>query len=206
MTRYVYIVDDDRSALASVHSLMSLRPDQVVRGFPSGDRFLAEAASLQSGALLLDHHMPGATGLDVLDALGLYYPGKFAAIFLTGAPSVDLAVRALRAGALDFIEKPYEALVLFDAIDAAFSSLGRDGSAVARRAAARTRIDGLSARERRILQSLIEGCANKVIANALDISSRTVEICRASLMTKLSVGTLSAALRVAHSAGMISRI
>jgi two-component system response regulator FixJ len=114
-----------------------------------------------------------------------------------------LAVAALQAGALDVIEKPYEAKMLLDSVDAAFSSLANDSAAAARVTAARTRIDRLSGQERDVLMGLIEGHAHGVIASALDISSRAVQVCRASLLTKLRVESLSAALRVAFAAGMI---
>jgi two-component system response regulator FixJ len=199
----IYIVEDDDGVRASLRGLLSLRSGQVVHTFPSGDRFLADADLLAPGVLLLDFHMPGANGMDVLDTLRLLYPGKFATLILTGAASVDLAVGALQAGAIDFIEKPYGSEMLLDSIDAAFSRLMEDSIAAARVTEAQTKIDSLSPREREVLMCLIEGHANGVIASALDISSRTVEICRANLMTKLSVNDLSAALRIAFAAGII---
>jgi two-component system response regulator FixJ len=206
MARNLYIVDDDDSVRASLHGLLALRPDQAVHSFPSGDRFLADAGSLDPGVLLLDFHMPGADGMEVLHALRERYRGKFAPLILTGAASDGIAVRALRAGALDFIEKPYETSLLLDAVDAAFSSLAKDNAAAQRATAARARIDSLSDRERDVLMCLIEGHANRVIASALDISSRTVEIYRANLLTKLSVGNLSAAFRIVTAAGMIPQL
>ncbi len=119
MTRTVYIVDDDDAVRASLHSLLSVRSDLVIRGFRSGDAFLETLSDLDPGVLLLDFHMPGSTGLDVLN--GVKADPRFVAIILTGQGNVGLAVQAMKAGALDFIEKPYEAEFLMSAIDLACS-------------------------------------------------------------------------------------
>jgi two-component system response regulator FixJ len=204
MTRSIYIVDDDDAVRASLHTLLSLRSDVIVRSFRTGDQFIAAVPQLESGVALLDFHMPGTNGLDVLAALREADAGKFAAIMLTGEGNVMLAVQAMKAGALDFIEKPYEASTLLGTVDAAFAHLEQASIAVTQSAQARARIDALSPRERDVLMGLIEGRANKVIAYELDISPRTVEVYRANLMTKLAVRSLPEALRVAFAAGMIS--
>jgi two-component system response regulator FixJ len=206
MTRSIYIVDDDDAVRASLHTLLSLRSDVIVRSFRTGDQFIAAVPQLDSGVALLDFHMPGTNGLDVLAALreADADAGKFAAIMLTGEGNVMLAVQAMKAGALDFIEKPYEAATLLDTVDGAFAHLEQASIAVTQSAQARARIDALSPRERDVLMGLIEGRANKVIAYELDISPRTVEVYRANLMTKLAVRSLPEALRVAFAAGMIS--
>ena len=204
MTRSIYIVDDDDAVRASLHTLLSLRTDVIVRSFRTGDQFIAAVPQLDPGVALLDFHMPGSNGLDVLTALGEAGGGKFAAIMLTGEGNVALAVQAMKAGALDFIEKPYEASTLLSTVDAAFAHLEEASVATAQSAQARARIEALSPRERDVLMGLIEGRANKVIAYELDISPRTVEVYRANLMTKLAVRSLPEALRVAFAAGMIS--
>jgi two-component system response regulator FixJ len=204
MTRSIYIVDDDDAVRASLHTLLSLRSDVIVRSFRTGDQFIAAVPQLDSGVALLDFHMPGTNGLDVLAALREAETSKFAAIMLTGEGNVMLAVQAMKAGALDFIEKPYEASTLLDTVDAAFAHLEQASIAVTHSAQARARIDALSPRERDVLMGLIEGRANKVIAYELDISPRTVEVYRANLMTKLAVRSLPEALRVAFAAGMIT--
>ncbi|MDB5703938.1 MAG: Two-component nitrogen fixation transcriptional regulator FixJ [Sphingomonas bacterium] len=203
MTRNIYLVDDDDAVRASLHSLLSLQSDLVVRSFRSGDKFLEDAAGLDAGVLLLDFHMPGANGIEVLNALQETDGKKFASVILTGEGNVGLAVQAMKAGALDFIEKPYEAETLLRTVDAAFSRLAHDSASAAHIDQARTKIDGLSPRERDVLMGLIEGRANKVIAYELDISPRTVEIYRANLMTKLGVRSLPEALRIAFAAGLI---
>jgi two-component system, LuxR family, response regulator FixJ len=204
MMRHIYLVDDDDAVRASLHSLLSLQSNLVIRSFRSGDGFLADAPALDPGVLLLDFHMPGANGLDVLHSLGGSGP-KFAAVILTGVGNVPLAVQAMKAGAVDFVEKPYEAEMLLETIDLAFSRLERDGAAAQRVEAAQRKIAALSPRERDVLMGLIDGRANKVIAFELDISPRTVEIYRANLMTKLGVRSLPEALRIAFVAGLIEQ-
>ncbi|MCW3835732.1 response regulator transcription factor [Sphingomonas canadensis] len=201
MSRTIYIVDDDDAVRASLHSLLSVRTGLLIRGFRSGEAFLEEAPDLDPGVLLLDFHMPGASGLDVLRAIR--GNGKFAAIILTGRGNVDLAVQAMKAGALDFIEKPYEAETLMEMVENAFQRFEQDSEVAARVEVAKTKIARLSPRESDVLRGLIEGQANKVIAYNLDISPRTVEIYRANLMEKLEVRSLSEALRIAFAAGLI---
>lgn len=203
MTRTIYIVDDDDAVRASLHSLLSVRSDLVVRGFRSGDAFLEDADELDPGVLLLDFHMPGATGLDVLHALD--GKARFVPVVLTGQGNVGLAVQAMKAGALDFLEKPYEADVLMQVIDNAFARLEENSHETARLSAAEAKIAKLSPRETDVLKGLIEGRSNKIIAYELDISPRTVEIYRANLMEKLEVRSLSEALRIAFAAGLFPK-
>ena len=117
-TRSIYIVDDDDAVRASLHSLLSVRPDTLIRGYKSGDAFLAAMDELEPGCLLLDFHMPGATGLDVLNAIR--DKPRFTAVILTGRGDVNLAVQAMKAGAHDFIEKPYQFEELSTALATAF--------------------------------------------------------------------------------------
>jgi len=203
MTRTIYIVDDDDAVRASLHSLLSVRPDLIVRGYRSGDAFLEQESELDPGVVLLDFHMPGSSGLDVL--LKLDRSATFVPIVLTGQGNVGLAVQAMKAGALDFIEKPYEAEFLLKVIDQAFSKLEEDGEAAARTTTAESKIAKLSPRETDVLKGLIEGRSNKIIAYELDISPRTVEIYRANLMEKLEVRSLSEALCIAFAAGLFPK-
>jgi two-component system response regulator FixJ len=198
--RNVYIVDDDDAVRASLQSLLATRPNLLIRSFRSGDLFLAEVAELDPGVLLLDVHMPGSSGIDVLR--GLTDPRQFASIILTGQGNITLAVDAMKAGALDFVEKPYDHLALLQMVEGAFSRLEADGADAARVDAAKAKIERLSGRETDVLKGLIDGHANKVIAHHLDISPRTVEIYRAHLMEKLEVRSLSEALRIAFAAGL----
>src|SRR3712207_3924103 len=111
--RTIYVVDDDDDVRLSLQSLLSVLPNTLVWGFRSGDAFLERAEELGPGVSLLDYHMPGSTGLDVLKAIHPYGP-KFVAVVLTGHGEVSLAVEAMKSGALDFLEKPYEHDALLD--------------------------------------------------------------------------------------------
>lgn len=204
MIRNIYLIDDDDAVRASLHGLLSLRSDLVVRNFRSGDQFLERAPELESGVLLLDYHMPGRNGLEVLEQLGSSSHGRFLTIILTGEGNIDVAVQAMKAGALDFLEKPYKADALLETIDKAFDRMEHESAGSAQIESARAKVDVLSPRERDVLTGLIEGRSNKVIAYNLSISPRTVEIYRANLMTKMGVRSLSEALRVAFAAGLIS--
>jgi two-component system response regulator FixJ len=202
MTRQVFIVDDDDPVRASLQSLLALQPNLLVRGFRSGDAFIAAMPELDPGVILLDVHMPGASGLDVLRLLRAQTP-KFVPIIVTGQGNIAMAVEAMKAGALDFIEKPYDHVSLLDVVANAFAKLEETGANAVRADQARAKLAALSARETDVLMGLIAGRANKVIAYELDISPRTVEIYRANLMTKLGVRSLSEALRIAFSAGVV---
>ncbi len=201
MTRTIYIVDDDADMRLSLHQLLSLRSDLLIHSFKSGDAFLAASGELDAGIVLLDMNMPGSSGLDVLHALG-GATTRFLPVILTGQGNIQLATQAMKAGAFDFLEKPYDFQTLTRVLEAAYERLEQAAAASARTEGARKRVGRLSAREQDVLRGLIDGQSNKVIAHALDISPRTVEIYRANLMTKLEVRSLSEALRVAFAAGL----
>lgn len=200
MSRTVYIVDDDAAAREALYRLFTVQSELVVRVFQSGDDFLAARDLLEAGVVLLDYDMPGANGMDVLARIA--GDGRFAAIFVTGWSDVALAVRAMKAGAVDFIEKPYEPEALVDLVRVTLEQLGEGQARDALRAAAQARLDRLSMREREVLVGLIAGRRNKVIAEELGISARTVEIYRGNMMDKLGAETLADALRVAFAAGL----
>jgi two-component system response regulator FixJ len=186
----------------SVELLLEAAGDFRVSAFASGDAFLEAAAELESGCVLLDINMPGANGLDVLRKL-TSVTERFETLLLTGQGDISLAVEAMKAGAGDFIEKPYDDRALLDAIGAAFDRLEdrvRQAGAVQE---ARELIERLTPRERDVLLGLIDGKANKIIAYELDISPRTVEIYRANLMDKLEVRSVAESVRIAFAAGLV---
>nr|WP_231731838.1 response regulator [Sphingomonas sp. CCH5-D11] len=201
MMRTIYIVDDDDPVRASLQSLLSVRKNLLIRSFRSGDAFLEQVEELDPGVLLLDFNMPGSNGLDVLRALRPY-GSRFVAIILTGQGNIEMAVQAMKAGAMDFLEKPYDPGVLLQLVESAFLHHEQQCAVSGRADRAAARIAMLSPRECDVLKGLIEGRSNKVIAFELDLSPRTVEIYRANLMQKLEVRSLSEALRVAFAAGM----
>ena len=206
MMRHIYVVDDDDAVRASLQGLLSLQANLIIRGFRSGDAFLAEAEELDAGVLLLDVHMPGSSGMDVLKALGRGTTPRFVTVILTGQGNVSMAVAAMKAGALDFIEKPYEVPHLLHAIERAFSRCEQSTAEAERIELAKARLSKLSSRETDVLKGLIDGRPNKVIAHELNLSPRTVEIYRANLMDKLDVRSLSEALRIAFAAGLVSDV
>jgi two-component system response regulator FixJ len=190
----VHIVDDDPAVRRTLERLLDTMGFQT-RSYESASAFLDVAYSLPAGCVLLDVRMPGMDGLELqarLFQLGIALP----VVVVTGQGDVQSAVRAMKAGAVDYIEKPYSDAVLAAAINTALSSggwIGRDREAM--RAA--QRITALSPREREVLDALVEGRANKVIAYDLGISVRTVEVHRARMMVRLGVRQLPEAVRLA---------
>ncbi|MBS1240102.1 MAG: chemotaxis protein CheY [Proteobacteria bacterium] len=196
----VYVVDDDDSVRRSV-SFMLKTSGLTVQSFTSGVEFLKEARKLDPGAVLLDIRMPEMDGLEVQAEL-VERGAAFPVIVMTGHGDVDVAVKAMKAGAIDFVEKPFDKAVILGSLEEAFSRLGRTGRDTARREEARMRLNGLTGRERDVLEGLVVGYPNKTIGYDLGISARTVEIHRANLMKKLDVNNLSDLLRIAFAAGM----
>lgn len=196
--RLVHVVDDDEAIRRSVAFALKTSGFQV-RLYTNGSELLKSAGKLEEGCILLDIRMPGMDGLEVQEALktkGVTLP----VIIMTGHGDVSLAVRAMKAGALDFIEKPFQKAVLLTAIE---QGLGRLERAAANRelaSEAAVKLQGLTPREREVLDGLAKGLPNKSIAYDLGISPRTVEIHRSNLMSKLGVRSLSEALRIAFAA------
>lgn len=201
--RHVYVVDDDDGLRASVEMLLEAAGGFVTSGFPSGETFLQDLQRLEPGCVLLDLNMPGLNGLEVLRLLR-QRDRRFETILLTGQGDIGIAVEAMKAGAIDFIEKPYDNRMLLGALAAGFARIEdreREESAIQ---SARDGIERLTPRERDVLLGLIDGKANKIIAFELDISPRTVEIYRANLMDKLGVRSVAEAVRIAFAAGLVS--
>lgn len=194
----VYLVDDEAAVRRSVGFMLKTSGFDV-QMFESGEEFLRIAPNLPAGAVLLDVRMGGMDGLAVqalLKERGLTLP----VIIITGHGDIGLAVRAMKAGAVDFIEKPFEKAALLAALAQAHG-LNEGAGALTRMAdQASTQLNCLTPRERDVLNGLVEGHSNKVIAYDLGISPRTVEIHRANLMQKLGVASLSDALRIAFTA------
>ena len=196
--RVIYLVDDDAAVRRSVGFMLKTSGHQVV-AYESGAELLKNAAQLEDGCILLDIRMPGMDGLEVQEALqdrGVGLP----VIIMTGHGDVGLAVRAMKAGAVDFIEKPFEKSTLLASIDEGFRRLSRKETTSDRHKDAEVRLQALTSREREVLDGLAEGLPNKTIGYNLGISPRTVEIHRANLMAKLGVRSLSEALRLAFAA------
>jgi two-component system, LuxR family, response regulator FixJ len=196
----IYVVDDDEAIRRSLSFLLKTS-GYVVRLFEGGIAFLKEAADLPPGCVLLDVRMPDIDGLEVqreLRARGVMLP----VVIMTGHGDIDMAVAAMKAGASDFIEKPFEKAALLGCVEAARTLSAADRGAGARAEDARVRLNVLTDRERDVLDGLVQGLPNKTIAFDLGISPRTVEIHRANLMQKLEVKSLAEALRIAFHAGV----
>lgn len=195
--RLVHLVDDDEDIRRSA-SFMLRTANLIVKTYASGPELLG-VKDLPSGCILLDIRMPEMTGLEVqaeLKRRGQLLP----VIIMTGHGDVGLAVEAMKAGAVDFIEKPFEKAVLLGALEEGFARLNRAGNAQARREAAEAKLKVLTGREREVLDGLARGLPNKTIGYDLGISARTVEVHRANVMTKLGVPSFAEALRIAFAA------
>jgi two-component system response regulator FixJ len=196
--RLVHLVDDDEAIRRSVGFALKTSGFQV-RSCESGVDLIKAATTLEPGCILLDIRMPGMDGIEVQAALrekGVTLP----VIIMTGHGDVSLAVQAMKAGAVDFIEKPFEKAVLLSAIEHAMDRLKRSAANHDRADEAIVKLQALTPREREVLDGLARGLPNKTIAYDLGISPRTVEIHRANVMTKLGVRSLSEALRIAFAA------
>jgi len=184
---------------ASVREVLEEQGFVVTGEAADASAAVASAIRDQPDVCLLDIRMPGMDGLEVQEALrshGVPLP----VIIMTGHGDVPLSVRAMKAGAIDFIEKPFEKDVLITAIESGFAVLKRADSGREKAKDAAVRLQVLTPREREVLDGLAQGLPNKTIAYDLGISPRTVEIHRANLMTKLEVRSLSEALRLAFAA------
>jgi two-component system response regulator FixJ len=200
--RVVYIVDDDPAIRRSLERLLDAAGFQAV-SYATPKAFLGVAAGLPAGCALLDVRMPEMDGLQVQAHLLSIKP-DLPIIVMTGQGDVQTAVRAMKAGAVDFIEKPYSD----DALIAAIGSAMNDGVRKDRTddiAAAAALIDTLSPRERQVLEALVAGQPNKVIAFDLGISVRTVEVHRARMMDRLGVRQFAEAVRLSVLATLAER-
>lgn len=198
--KLVHIIDDE-DAIRRSAGFMLKASGYAVRTWPTGAAFLKEIRNVPEGCIILDVRMPEMDGLEVQQALsdrGIAMP----VIVLTGHGDIAIAVRAMKCGAVDFLEKPFEKTALLTAIATAFERMSAVNGAVARSADAKALLQVLTPREREVLEGLSQGLPNETIAYDLGISPRTVEVHRANLMSKLSVRSLSDALRLAFAAGM----
>jgi two-component system response regulator FixJ len=198
----VHVVDDDTAVRRSLAMLLRSAGHQV-ETYGSAEALLqaAEAAGLAQGCIVLDVRMPGMDGLSLMEVLsrrGIRLP----VVVVTGHGDIPLAVRAMRAGALDFVEKPYAEERILDAVGGALSSSREADRQRVLAVQAQAKVGALSPREREVLAALVEGKANKVIGFELGISPRTVEVHRANLMEKLGVRSLPEAVRIGLAGGI----
>jgi two-component system response regulator FixJ len=198
----VHVVDDEEAVRKSFAFMLTMN-GLAVRVHESATAFLGVAANLRHGVLVTDLRMPDMDGVELirrLSSAGLSLP----AIVITGHGDVPLAVEAMKAGAVDFIEKPFDDTVIIDAINRAADRLQADSAIGDSVEEVRDRIDTLSDRERQVLAAVVAGQPNKAIAFNLDISPRTVEVHRANVMAKMKARSLPDLVRMSLAAGLTS--
>jgi two-component system response regulator FixJ len=195
-----YVVDDDEGFRRSMVMLLGANGWKT-EGFDSPNAFIERADELEPGLLLLDLNMPGKSGLELLEAR-LPELERFAVVMVTGAGQIQTAVRTIRAGAIDFIEKPFAPVEVLVRLESLNSTLRETIEAKTGAVEAKRKIDALSPRERDVLERMLGGGSNKLIARALGLSPRTVEMHRAKMLGRLGVGTTAEALDVARQAGL----
>jgi two-component system response regulator FixJ len=190
----VHVIDDDEAVRESIDFLLR-SAGLSVRTYDSATSFLDVAPKIGAGCVITDVRMPGLTGIDLLRRLQEMQIG-LPVIVITGHGDVPLAVEAMKCGAVDFLEKPFDDDVLLASVRAALNRSEESAAVEAERAEIRARIGALTQRERDVLEGLVAGHPNKIIAFKLEISPRTVEIYRANLMTKMKAGSLSELVRM----------
>lgn len=191
----IHVIDDDESARHSLAFLIDCAGLQV-RSYASAIEFLDSAPAIERGCIVTDVRMPDMNGIELLARLkSMQIPDPV--IVITGHADVSMAIEAMKQGAADFIEKPFSDEVILGAIQAALSQSSDRRDRDAKRDDVRARIESLSQREREVLDGLVEGKANKIIAFDLGISARTVEVYRANVMAKMQARSLSELVRMA---------
>jgi two-component system, LuxR family, response regulator FixJ len=195
----VFVVDDDRAMRESLRWLLE-SVGLTVRTYANAADFLREYEPTQTGCLVLDVRMPGMSGLDLQADLVRRGTG-LPTIVVTGHAEVPMAVRAVKAGAVDFIEKPFSDQLLLDRVRQALEIDRLEREVRRRREEARRRLESLTAREREVLMLVAAGKANKEIAAELGLSQKTVEVHRSHVMSKMFVDSLAELIRVAILAG-----
>lgn len=199
----VYVVDDDQGMLDSTVWLLESVGLKAL-AFTNGQDFLAACEPDRAACVLLDVRMPGMGGLNIQDAMrqrGLTLP----VIFVSGHADVPIVVRAFRAGAVDFIEKPYNEQLLLDSVQQALNRLTSVSPPVAYPGLdeVQARLDSLTPRERDVLLPLVRGYTNREVAEQLDISVKTVDLYRSRVMKRMMADTLPALVGMAIAAGLV---
>lgn len=185
----VFVVDDDEAVRESLRYLIA-SVDLEVKTFSSATEFLDAYRPNMPGCLVVDVRMPGMSGLELqrqLSDRSINLP----VIIITGHGDVDMAVRAMKSGAFDFIQKPFNDQVLLDLIQAALDKNTRAAEADAERASIAEKLSQLTEREREVLNGIVEGSSNKDIASRLNLSEKTIEFHRSKVMRKMSANSLA---------------
>jgi two-component system response regulator FixJ len=198
----IYVIDDDDAVRQSLQFMLKAAGIPS-RTFESAKGFMEVLPQITSGCIVTDVRMPEVTGIDLLRHVTKTNP-DLPVIVITGHGDISLAVEAMKIGAVDFLEKPFDGQQLLAAVRSALSREADTGMRKADLAAIQDKLAALSNRERQVLDGLVAGSANKNIAFDLGISPRTVEIYRANLMTKMAANSLSDLVRMAMMAGIMA--
>jgi two-component system response regulator FixJ len=194
----VHVVDDDESARESLAFLLE-SADLHVETYASAPAFLAALPDARPGCVITDVRMPEMSGQELVARLAALNT-RMPIIMITGHGDIPMAVEAMRSGVVDFIEKPFSEVRILDALKRALGAMTEASAASGDKAEVLQRLETLSERERQVLDGVVAGHPNKVIARELGISPRTVEIYRAKLMTKMQADNLAALVRMTLSA------
>jgi len=197
----VYVIDDDDAMRDSLDFLLGAANFQVTL-FESAHNFLNTISSVDFGCVVSDVRMPGIDGIELLKHLKANR-SVLPVVIMTGHGDVPLAVEAMKLGAVDFLEKPFEDDRIIGMIDVALRQAVSGAQSEAMTHDIASRIATLSPRERQVMDGLIAGLSNKLIARDYDISPRTIEVYRANVMTKMQAGSLSELVRLAIRAGVL---
>lgn len=192
--RTVFVVDDDAAALDSL--VMLLRSDGLnPSGFSTAGDFLESLTPDSRGCIISDVRMPGMDGVELINKLKSMH-NALPVIVITGHADITVAVQAMKAGASEFVQKPFESELILRLVRASLEANDDAVDANAKRTRVARRIESLTTRERQVLELIMEGASNKVIAATLTISPRTVEIYRANVMSKMRADSLSELIRM----------
>jgi two-component system response regulator FixJ len=201
--RFVHVIDDDDALRDSLRFLLTSAKFDVAT-YESATAFLATLPRIKGGCIVTDVRMPQLSGIELLrrlKSMSIELP----VIVMTGHGDVALAVDAMKEGAIEFLEKPFDDEVLLRAVHLALDRYGKEAKKDAEKTQIRARLNSLSQREREVLEGLIAGHPNKIIASDLKISPRTVEIYRAHVMTKMDANSLSELVRMGLLAGLLEK-
>ncbi|WP_354858919.1 response regulator FixJ [Acetobacter fabarum] len=190
----IHVIDDDEAVRESIAFLL-LASGYTAQTYASADEFLGIVDQINNGCVITDVRMPGMDGLDLVSHLHASRP-LLPIIVITGHADVPLAVQAMKSGARDFIEKPFDDHFILDAVASALQYGDKNFSGRFPAQVVRQKIAVLSAREQQVLRGLVDGQSNKIIARDLGISPRTIEIYRANLMTKMDARSLAELVRM----------
>lgn len=197
----VFIIDDDQAVRESLADLVD-SVGYCFASYATANDFLADYSTDRLGCLVLDIRMPGMSGLELQQEL-IRRESLLPIIFISGHGDIPMAVQAIQNGALDFIQKPFRDQDLLDRINQALNSCNKQQDKQQRDQSVKKHIHNLTPREHQVMQMIVEGKANKVIAIELNLSQRTIEVHRKNVMQKLEAHSLAELVRIVTQTGMV---